>query len=540
MLRKGKVIQSGTHDNLVAITDGVYARLVAAQALSLGSPTQEVQRYLDAEAGDPAHYDKNPSESDYGDGSVDDAKIQQNPVERGFFSSFGRFFFESKKYWPIMALSVVFTAAAGTAMPLYPWLFARSIDLFKYQDSPSRLMDEMEFMAGMWAVFAASAGIAYFLTFVSSASVSSLIRAKYQKQYFQSILFQQAAFFDEDDHSQGALTSRIKDDPQKLDEMMGTNMGMVLISIFNVIGGITMALCYSWKLALVSIAVVMPLCLFSGYFRFRYELQFEKMNDEVFAESSQFASEAIGAFRTVTSLTLEDSTSTRFDRLCHGHIKAAHKKARWVSIVLGFADSTPLGCQAFIFYYGGRLLGRGEVTFMAFFVCLMAVINVSEGFGQSLSFGPNAAQATAASNRILGARESRIVRHSAEPGVPVTDGGMKIELRDIGFTYPSGKAPALSGLSITVERGQFAALVGASGCGKTSIVSLIEGFYTPQQGQIVCNGQDIADVDIYAYRKQLSLVAQEPTLFQGRGLLVSLINSRTNFLPQVLSETTSS
>ena len=77
----------------MAVTDGVYAGLVAAQTLSLGNPAQEDPRHPDAEGGDPTHNDKNQAESDYGDGSVDDAKGQKNPVERGFFSSFGRFFF---------------------------------------------------------------------------------------------------------------------------------------------------------------------------------------------------------------------------------------------------------------------------------------------------------------------------------------------------------------------------------------------------------------------------------------------------------------
>jgi len=66
-----------------------------------------------------------------------------------------------------------------------------------------------------------------------------------------------------------------------------------------------------------------------------------------------------------------------------------------------------------------------------------------------------------------------------------------------------------------IEKGQFAGLVGASGCGKTSIISLLERFYDLQKGKILCNGSNIAELDIRQYRKSLSLVAQEPTLFQG-------------------------
>jgi ABC-type multidrug transport system fused ATPase/permease subunit len=146
----------------------------------------------------------------------------------------------------------------------------------------------------------------------------------------------------------------------------------------------------------------------------------------------------------------------------------------------------------------------------------MAMMNAAEGFGQSLSFGPNAAQAAAASNRILDARESRLMEPLRKGDIPDTEGGITIEFRDVRLRYAGRKTPVLNGLNMTIEKGQFVALVGASGCGKTSIISLLERFYQPEKGQILCNGKDISDVNIYTYRKHLSLVAQEPTLFQGR------------------------
>ncbi|RYP81573.1 hypothetical protein DL770_005875 [Monosporascus sp. CRB-9-2] len=71
------------------------------------------------------------------------------------------------------------------------------------------------------------------------------------------------------------------------------------------------------------------------------------------------------------------------------------------------------------------------------------------------------------------------------------------------------------GLSVAIEKGQFAALDGPSGCGKTSTISFLEKFYGIQRGQILANGTDITDVDLYEYRKHLSLMAHGPTLFQG-------------------------
>lgn len=368
VLKKGKIAESGTHESLISIEGGVYSGLVNSQALSLGDPAHtDVENGSDIEDLQTLTQEKTRAESGTGDYPCERVEIG-NGKDRGFFGSFGRFFYESKTYWAVIGLSLFFAAATGTAQPLYAWLFAMSIDLFKFQDDLSRLMNEMDFQAGMWTVFAASAGVAYFLTFVTSGRVASFIRAKYQTQYFESLIFQRAEYFDQDGHSHGTLVSRVRDDPLKLEEMMGTNIAQVCIALGNVIGGVVMSLTYSWKLGLVALAAVVPVCIFSGYIRFRYELQFEKLNDEVFAESSQFASEALGAFRTVASLSLEDSILARFEKLCRGHVVAAYEKTRWVSAILGFSDSATLGCQALIFYYGGRLLARGEIGVMAFFV----------------------------------------------------------------------------------------------------------------------------------------------------------------------------
>ena len=106
----------------------------------------------------------------------------------------------------------------------------------------------------------------------------------------------------------------------------------------------------------------------------------------------------------------------------------------------------------------------------------IAVINGAEGAGTLLSFGPNMAQAAAAANRILSFRVNKKSDSKTTVELQDTTGGAKIELRDLWFKYPTRDIPIFTGLNITIEKGQFAALVGPSGCGKTSIVSLLERY----------------------------------------------------------------
>jgi ATP-binding cassette subfamily B (MDR/TAP) protein 1 len=93
--------------------------------------------------------------------------------------------------------------------------------------------------------------------------------------------------------------------------------------------------------------------------------------------------------------------------------------------------------------------------------------------------------------------------------------GASIEFRNVHFRYPTRNVPVLRSLSLRVEQGQFAAIVGSSGAGKTSVISLLERFYEPQDGTIYCNDQDIATIPMRTLRERMSLVAQEASIFRG-------------------------
>ncbi|KAF4594834.1 multidrug resistance-type transporter protein [Ophiocordyceps camponoti-floridani] len=517
VLKRGKMMESGTHQTLMSRDGGVYAGLVNAQALSLGASTEDTSDHGHGKFGDDDQDESRPRHGTTGNvaslASLESGSIRDSPErQRNLFASFGLLLYESKKHWWLLALTMLFAAGAGAAIPLQAWLFGNVVTLF----AGPRLATDSSFWSLMWLVLAIGAGLAYCGCFLSSTQMEATIRAKYQKEYFESILHQETAFFDDERHSQGTMTARASGDPKKLEELMGSNMASVYIALFNLCGSIAIAFAFAWKLALVGCCIVMPVSLAATYWRFKYEIQFDNMNNAVFAESSKFASESIGAFRTVASLTLEGPICDRFEDLCRGHVAAAFRKARWASALFALSDSASLACQALVFYYGGRLLVGGEIGPLNFLVCLMAAIQSGESAGQGLSFGPNMAQVTAASNRILHLRESRLHEKTwTEEAMPGAQGGVSIELEDVHFSYPTRSLPVFQGLSLFIEKGQFAALVGASGCGKTSIISLLERFYHLDKGRILCNGQDISKLDLYAYRRHLSLVAQEATLFQG-------------------------
>ncbi|KAL2129701.1 hypothetical protein VTI74DRAFT_7418 [Chaetomium olivicolor] len=509
VLQNGRVVEEGTHDSLLENELGVYYGLVNAQKLSLGDETGE-DHLQEEDIGAILQREKSAAKS-----VAESAKQESKWIDRNIFNGFGKLLSEQRKRIPLYLIAMIGAMGAAAAVPIQAYLFAQVVGVFQEQ-SPDVLMDRATFWSKMWAVLAAAVGVSYFVTGYVSTSVEAYVAAAYRQEYFDSLLFQPTSYFDKDDNSTGQLTARLSSDPQALKELLGINMMMMLIGVFSLVGALAISFAYGWKLALVALCVTVPLGIITGYFRVRYELQFNAMNEAVFQESSKFGAESIGAFRTVSALVMEDSICDRYQRLLDGHVSAAFKKARWTTLIFAFADSASIGCQALIFWYGGQLLKNREYDVIAFMVTYMAVVQGAESAGQFLSFGPNAAQAAAAANRILQARDTRIKDAVSESEqIPDSDGGVKIELKDVHFKYPTRDVSIFRGLNITIEKGQFAALVGASGSGKTSIVSLLERFYDVNRGQILFNGKDITEMNVYRYRKLLSLVAQEPSLFHG-------------------------
>lgn len=531
VMTKGVLMEQGTHEELLKNEAGVYSGLVRAQKLAFDDGGDETEGSDEKEPENLEVALSREKSAAVVEGGLDDTDIESEWKTKGLFGSFGRLLWELRSRFPFYIIILVFTAVLGASIPMQAYLYAQVITVFTILDK-NEFLTKAAFWSLMWFILAISVGVSHFMVGFVAVSLQHDICAVYRQQYFQALIRQHITFYDREDNSVGTLTARVQGDPKQLEELLGMNMGMVVSSMFQLVGALCISFAYGWKLALVATCVTIPLGLSCAYYRFKHEIHFEKMSAAVFAESSKWAAEAIGAFRCVSSLTLEDVINDRYKDLLQLHVTTAYRKARWSTLIFALSDSMSLACQALIFWYGGHLLARGEYSVTTFFVCFMAVMQGAESAGIGFSFGPNAAQATGAANRILSIRESS-GEHSAQKTIadaahanekegvswgeiPDSETGIKIELRDVGFKYPTRDVSIFKRLNITVEKGQFVALVGSSGAGKSSIVGLLERFYDVQSGSVLCNGKDIRELDIYEYRKKLSLVAQEPTLFQGK------------------------
>ncbi|CAK7232957.1 hypothetical protein SEUCBS140593_008439 [Sporothrix eucalyptigena] len=555
VLRKGRVVEQGTHTELMALGEGgAYYALATAQQLirekedegrigrektvtknerpmsrsrsrSQDSKERKSIEIVEKEAGtgrpeslvdtvapsgavkdddghntgidEPQSGPENSPDSPGRAGSISSTKKDKKGGNRSFFNSFFLLLREQRAQWPWYLVMLIGALMAGASAPVQAYLFAMLISLFSFLGVIEWLRALANFWCLMFTVLAIGVGISYFALGWSATTTAFRITHFYRKQYLRSMLAQPVAFFDGDEHSAGALTARLATDPSQLQQLLGMNLAFVAISVLNVVGCLAVSFAFGWKLTLVTVLTSMPVLLGAAFIRLRYEQQFERASQAVFAESAQFATEAVGAFRTVAALTLEESIGNRYATLLQGHIRGALVQSGVSTFVFALSDSVALLCMAFVLWYGGKLMADHEYA----------------------SFQYDIAQASAAANRILDLRhtdaaDGRLVSLDVGDLGP-EDQGVKIEFRDVWFRYPTRDVPVLNGLNMTIEKGQFAAVVGYSGSGKTTVVSLLERFYRYAAGDIFCNGLPIADLALHSYRRDISLVAQEPSLFDG-------------------------
>ncbi|KAI0914184.1 ABC transporter-like protein [Ustulina deusta] len=518
VLAKGKVVQWGNHDSLMAAVGGPYWLLTQSQELKMGEDshaddisevTEEDKRTMDLMT-----LDKSNANEVEGDGNAAEEAAWRY---RGIFRSFGTLLLEQKQNWPWYMVMLYGALIAGASTPVQAYIFANLIASFAFWGE--LLREITNYWCLMFVVLASAAAVGYFCLGFASTRVAFHITSAYRLEYFKNIVSKTVAWFDGNGRSVGALTGLVATDPTQLQQLLGTNITFTIISILSVIGCLVISFYFGWKLTLVAFSSAMPLALGAGFYRIRVEKRFETMNLKVFAESAKFATESVGAIRTVTALTLEDTICQRYEELLQNHVKEAFRQARFATLVFAASDSLPLLAMAFVLWYGGTLLISGEYMTFNYLVVYIAVVQGAIGAGQWLSFAPNIAEAAAAANRI---QAMRVSDRPEGPGAALNfstvddaDRGVRIELQDVGFKYPTRNVPVLNGLNITIEKGQFAAIVGPSGCGKTSIISLLERFYQINSGQITFDGTDIDSIDLADYRRAISLVAQEPSLFDG-------------------------
>jgi ATP-binding cassette subfamily B (MDR/TAP) protein 1 len=341
VLRQGKLVEQGSHNDLLNIEAGVYYGLVHAQELAIEAECDLEDEPLsgNVKSVNVQHLE----ELERGCQISETAPMYE---DRGMFNSFGRLLAEQRHHWILYSITLLAVLAAGAVYALQAYIFANVINVFTFLGP--QLVKKGNFWAGMFGVLAAGCGLTYFILGTVCHLLSITITQHYRSEYLDNMIRKHIGFFDDQGHSPGSLTSRLSADCEQLQQLMSTEMSYAMISGANLVFSVIISLIYGWKLSLVGLFAALPLILAAGWVRMGLEIKFESENFKIFEDSSQFASEAVGAFRTVLSLTMGDVIGDRYQTLLEKHVAEAFSGAKYGMLIFATSDSIELACIALV------------------------------------------------------------------------------------------------------------------------------------------------------------------------------------------------
>ncbi|KAF4333704.1 ATP-binding protein cassette subfamily B (MDR TAP) member 1 [Fusarium beomiforme] len=539
VMSDGKIVEQGTHNELLE-KKSAYHKLVSAQNIAAAEElTAEEQAAIDEE--EVSLMRKMTSEkqaANVADPNDDiAAKLNRTSTTKSASSLAlqGRKTETEQEYsmwtlikliagfntpeWKLMVVGLFFSAICGGGNPTQAVFFAKQIVTLSQpvtEENRHQIKKDSDFWSAMYLMLAFVQLFAFIIQGVLFARCSERLVHRVRDRAFRTMLRQDVAFFDRDENTAGALTSFLSTETTHVAGLSGVTLGTLLMVGTTLISAIVVSLAIGWKLSLVCIATI-PVLLGCGFFRFWMLAHFQRRSKAAYDNSASFASEAISAIRTVAALTREEDVLKQYrDSLAIQQRKSLISVLK-SSTLYAASQSLLFACFALGFWYGGRLIGALEYTMFQFFLCFMAVIFGAQSAGTIFSFAPDMGKAHHAAGELKKLFDRQpVVDTWSDSGerLPRVEG--TLEFRDVHFRYPTRpEQPVLRGLNLTVRPGQYIALVGASGCGKSTTIALLERFYDPLSGGVFIDGHEISTLNINDYRSHIALVSQEPTLYQG-------------------------
>jgi ATP-binding cassette subfamily B protein len=398
-----------------------------------------------------------------------------------------------------MAVMVILSSVFSLISPA---LQSNAIDIIARE----RQGDLMKVLYALAAVFLASAAAGFFQSRMSAFLSQNIVR-KLRDELFDHIIDLPVGYVD--NHSHGDIISRMTNDIDNVSSTISQSLSTLFSSAIMIIGTMGIMLFYCWQLALLSfitvIFTILVTKLMAGKIR-----KYSRLKQEGLGALNGVVEETVTGYHTVMAYNYQDDAIADFNAKSDA-LRDVGIKANVLSGIMGPIMNT-IGNIGFVIiaFFGGMFAIRGIISVGM----ISAFIVYAKQFGrpiQSLAniYG-NLQGALASAERVFGILDEKKEDKSGERDTDGMSG--HVTFKHVNFSYVPGKQ-VLYDFNLEVDPGKKIALVGATGCGKTTVVNLLLRFYRPDSGSIEIDGVDIQDIDANDLRNNMSIVLQDTVLF---------------------------
>ncbi len=309
----------------------------------------------------------------------------------------------------------------------------------------------------------------------------------------------------------GELMSHVTSDATLVHGVITQTIISVLGQVLTLIGGLVVIFIMNWRLALLTLVVAPPIGLLGQYLGRRIRLISREAQDAQ-GEAVGVLQEAIAEVRTVQAFTREQYEADRFRTKLQVTLGKVLERARLSSTLFPLIGFLGFAASIVVLWYGGHQVIRGEATTGQLVAFLLYAGMVAGPVGGLAAQWTQVQEAFGAADRIFALLDTA-PEIADRPGATVLAAATgRIAFEDVSFRYEQGPL-VLGEISTTFEAGKTTALVGPSGAGKTTLVSLVARFYDPTEGRITLDGHDLRDLTVHSVREKIAVVPQEPILF---------------------------